>query len=191
MTATFGPGGLWEEFVVVGGRDAALLADANDTLRGAELDAAPMAGLGHVAFRLGLSCLGIGAEPIGKLALAIERAFDRIGAMDRSARVTLADATATLHAAFVQLANPDKSGARVEDLPLAERTASLDAAVAVTASSAAAPAAAPPPSPEPRQPPPEGPAQAAPAMAAPAPGGAAFVWTPAVDDDMLELFFDE
>jgi two-component system chemotaxis sensor kinase CheA len=186
MTATFGPGGLWEEFVRVGGRDAALLADTIAALRAVELDRARTAGLAHVAFRVGLSCLGIGAEPIGKLALAIERAFDRIGAMDAPARGVLSEAIATLHAAFIQLANPDKSGARVEDLPMAERTATLDeAVVALPVGTGTAGTAAPiaPIAPVIVIPP------VVPAANAPKPAG--FVWTPAVEEDMIELFFDE
>ena len=61
---------LWEQFVAASARRDAAAA------RG---DARPTAstGLGHVAFRIGLSSLGIGAEPVGQLALAIERALDR------------------------------------------------------------------------------------------------------------------
>ncbi len=199
-----------------------------------------LAALGHVAFRIGLSSLGLGAEPVGRLALAIERAADRLDALDEGGLAALDAALATLAAAFHQLANPDKSGARVEDLPLAERTASLDAAIAGTALSPAAAAAVPSP-PLPAPPPAIGGGRAGgrahpggergdgrrgftdgrrgvadgrrgtvgadgrrgtarrrrrssrgrrSAEAAPPPA-AAFVWTPAVDDDMVELFFDE
>jgi chemotaxis protein histidine kinase CheA/CheY-like chemotaxis protein len=186
---------LWDRFVASASADAARLAHA----RGDEL-----AALGHVAFRVGLSSLGIGAEAVGRLALAIERALDRLAALDEGGLAALADAIATLAAAFHQLANPDKSGARVEDLPLAERTASLDAAVAAAApAGTAVPSLAPPPSPSiapappaPAPPPAPVPVSAAPPAAAPAPmppimPAAAFVWTPTVDDDMIELFFDE
>jgi two-component system chemotaxis sensor kinase CheA len=155
---------LWEDFIASAGRDALLLADA------AALDAR----LGHLAFRIGLSSLGIGAEPVGRLALAIERALDRSAALDDAGTTALRDAVMTLRDAFHQLANPDKSGARVEDLPLAERTAALDAAIAGHAPAVALPA----------------PVIAAPPTAA-ATGTVGFVWTPAVDDDMIELFFDE
>jgi len=47
---------LWDQFVAAGSADAALLAEARSA------DAKELAGLGHVAFRIGLSCLGIGAE---------------------------------------------------------------------------------------------------------------------------------
>jgi len=167
---------LWDEFVVGSGRDAKSLAETIASSSTAELT-----GLGHIAFRIALSCLGIGAEPIGKLALAIERGFDRATALDEAKRAVLDEAIATLHAAFVQLANPDKSGARVEDLPLAERGAALEAAIASLAAAPVMPGATPP-----KWVPPT--AVAAPAPAAPA---GAFVWTPAVEDDMVELFFDE
>ncbi len=175
---------LWDRFVASASADAARLARA----RGDEL-----AALGHVAFRIGLSSLGIGAEAVGRLALAIERAVDRTAALDEGGHAALAGAIATLAAAFHQLANPDKSGARVEDLPLAERAASLDAAITGTSASGAAGVPAPPP-PQVSPPPPQAQAQAqaqpqaAPAGAAPA---ATFVWTTAVDEDMIELFFDE
>jgi two-component system chemotaxis sensor kinase CheA len=165
---------LWDEFVAGAGRDAALLATTIGD------PAAQTAALGHVAFRIALSCHGIGAEPIGKLALAIERGFDRAGALDDPQRRLLDEAIATLHAAFVQLANPDKSGARVEDLPLGERSQALEAAVA---SLTAAPVIA-----GPIQPPKFVPPRSDDSGATPIAG---FVWTPNVEDDMVELFFDE
>lgn len=110
---------LWDSFVESAGRDASTLAAAQ-TLE-------PR--LGYLAFRIGLSCLGIGAEPVGRLALSIERGLDRLSALDDQGRAAITQAIATLRAAFVQLANPDKSGARVEDLPLAEHGAAIDALV--------------------------------------------------------------
>jgi len=165
---------LWEQFVASAGRDAAVLAEAT----------APDPRLGHVAFRIALSSLGIGAEPVGRLALAVERALDRANALDDDGRAALAAAIATLRDAFHQLANPDKSGARVEDLPLGERIAALDAAIGGLAAAPVAPAPAAP-RPAPAQ------------VVAPSTASAvhttatAFAWTPAVDDDMVELFFDE
>jgi len=157
---------LWDQFVASAGRDALVLADA----------AAPDARLGHVAFRIGLSALGIGAEPVGRLALAIERALDRAASLDENGNTALREAIATLREAFHQLANPDKSGARVEDLPLADRVAAIDAAIGGIGAAAPLPiVVAPPPA----------------TVTGAAAGTGAFVWTPAVDDDMIELFFDE
>ncbi|HEY5928254.1 MAG TPA: response regulator [Kofleriaceae bacterium] len=165
---------LWDQFVVSAGRDATELASA------AKLEPRH----GYVAFRIGLSCLGIGAEPVGRLALAIERGLDRIASLDDAGRAALTAAIGTLHDAFVQLANPDKSGARVEDLPLGERMAAIDAVTGRIAAPQTGFVAAP--------------STPAPEAGAPAPvvdSGAAsalgFVWTPAVEDDMVELFFDE
>ncbi len=168
---------LWDQFVESAGRDAQALAAA------AELDPR----LGYVAFRIGLSCLGIGAEPVGRLALAIERGLDRVASLDETKRRVVAQAIETLRDAFVQLANPDKSGARVEDLPLAEHAAAIDAvlggapAAVTTFVPASEPAAAPAAAPRDT-------ASAEP----PAVGGDAhFAWTPTVEDDMVEMFFDE
>ncbi|HWO22528.1 MAG TPA: hybrid sensor histidine kinase/response regulator [Kofleriaceae bacterium] len=177
---------LWDRFVAAGAADAARLAGA----RGDELVA-----LGHVAFRIGLSSLGMGAEPVGRLALAIERALDRAQALDEAGRSELAGAIATLAAAFHQLAHPDQSGARVEDLPLAEQTAALEAATAGAAAGVGAggapPAAAAGFAQAPASATPEAAALPVAAGAAEQPRAAAFTWVPTVDDDMIELFFDE
>jgi chemotaxis protein histidine kinase CheA/ActR/RegA family two-component response regulator len=163
---------LWDDFIARSRRDAALLVAALATP--GELPPAA-----QIAFRIALSCLGIGAEPIGRLALAIEYGCERHELLDEGPRAALAQAIAMLEAAFVQLANPDRSGARVEDLPLAEQAQQLEDAVASTAGPVQeAPPRWTPPVPE-----------AAPA-AAPV-HDAGFTWAPVVDDDMVELFFDE
>jgi two-component system chemotaxis sensor kinase CheA len=170
---------MWDQFVVRAGADAA-------TLVGATHDAVRLAPLGHLAFRIGLSSLLLGAEDVGRLALAIEHAIDRTGA-GAPIGGELAAAIATLSDALVQLANADRSGARVENLPLDDRRRALDA------SGAGAPV--PPPIPLPDlAPAPITPTSTAPAPAAPLPpvaAAAGFAWTPTVDDDMIELFFDE
>lgn len=166
---------LWDRFVAAAGADAALLSEN-------AVDPGSMIGLGQVAFRIAMSSLGIGAEPIGKLAMAIERGIDRSGALAPAQQAQLTDAIAMLRAAFVQLANPDKSGARVEDLPLAETAAALDAGlVDVAVSVIGAPKRFVPPV-EKSQPVATG------SGATPVAG---FTWVPNVDDDMIELFFDE
>lgn len=144
---------LWDRYVDGAVHDTALL-----------LDGFPDgAGLAHVAFRLGLSSLLIGAPEIGQLAFAIERGIDGTADADivRAAITTLAEAAQ-------QLANPDKSGARIENLPLAARREAIEALSIIA-----------PPSTTPVAPPP------------PPVGTGGFVWTPAVDEDMVELFFDE
>nr|MBA2541038.1 hypothetical protein [Deltaproteobacteria bacterium] len=56
---------LWDQFVAGSGRDAATLSESVG-------DRGVLGGLGYIAFRIALSSLGIGAEPIGKLAIAVE-----------------------------------------------------------------------------------------------------------------------
>jgi hypothetical protein len=183
---------LWEQFVAGAGADADAVAEAAD-------DPARLRALAHRAFRIGLSSLLLGAEDVGRLAIAIERAIDRLGDPAAGAAVPaeLAAAIGALHAALHQLAHADRSGARVEGLALDDHRRALDATdggvasptaylprepLALSASGAPQPtvfsAATPAPAP----------ATAASAAAAPAAG---FVWTPTVDDDMIELFFDE
>ena len=167
---------LWDRFVAAGVHDSAVLAAAVD--RSSRSFGAEDAGLGHLAFRIGLSSLLIGAEDVGRLALATEAHLDRAteGALDDDAWIALRDAVLTLRDAFHQLANADKSGARVENLPLAERIDALKGLVAA------------PIAPQPKRfvPPP-----AALETAHEMGSAAMFVWTPAVDEDMVELFFDE
>ncbi|MFN0253300.1 MAG: response regulator [Kofleriaceae bacterium] len=165
---------LWDRFVAAGVHDANILAAAVD--RGSRSFGAEDAGLGHLAFRLGLSSLLIGAEDVGKLALATEPYLDRAmdGVLDDDTWIALRDAVLVLRDAFHQLANADKSGARVENLPLAERAEALRSGSAPT--SRAPRRFVPPP---------------AASETAPETGSSAFVWTPTVDEDMVELFFDE
>ena len=163
---------LWDRFVAAGVHDANVLAAAVD--RSSRTFSPEDAGLGHLAFRIGLSSLLIGAEDVGRLALATEPHLDRAidGTIDDDAWLALRDAVLTLRDAFTQLANADKSGARVENLPLAEHVEALRGLGPAVVKA-----------PKRFVPPP---------VAASVPSGTeAFVWTPAVDEDMIELFFDE
>src|SRR6185503_10359946 len=149
---------LWDQYVAGAGADAA-------TLAGAAGDAARLAALGQLAFRIGLSSLLVGAEDVGRLALAIEHAIDR-GAGGDAVTAELGAAIATLHDAFVQLGRADRSGARVENLPIDERRRALDTGLSAPGiSSANSPIAGAP--------------------------SDRFAWTPSIDDDMIEMFFDE
>ncbi|MBA3457546.1 MAG: Hpt domain-containing protein, partial [Deltaproteobacteria bacterium] len=178
MSATAGLE-LWQVFVATGGADAVALAAAlADPRAAAKVDTEQLGGLAHIAFRLGLSSLLIGADDLGRLALAIERGLDRDD-LDPTAWEAVSAAIATLRDAFDQLAHADKSGARVENLPLAERIEAIDAIRSRLGGGAASKA------PRVYTPPP-------PLSAPAAPGGApSFTWVPTVDDDMIELFFDE
>jgi len=165
---------LWDQFVAHAGRDAAFLADAFSDV--AAVKRADTTQLAQIAFRIGLSALGIGAEGVGNLALACEHALDRAVALDATQWGTLATAVATLREAFRQLSNADKSGARVENLPLeAHATALLTGTISL--------ATAPPP--VSTKVVDRGPVVVEVASTA------GFVWTPTVDDDMVDLFFDE
>ena len=195
----------WSRFVEAASADVSALDEGIGALPG---DAAPahLAHLAQRAFRIGLSSLLVGADEVGRLALAIEQALDRAAAGDLptpAAADLLAAPRSALSQAMAQLRNADRSGARIEGLPLGELTAALlgalgalGAAPVASGAARAAPApAAPPPRPTPEARPTAdtrpaaGPAPSAdPHDAGPA---AAFTWAPTVDDDMVELFFDE
>jgi len=174
---------LWDQFVAAAGADAAVLVEAAG-------DAARLRALAQRAFRIGLSSLLLGADDVGRLAIAIERAIDRM--LDAGAGgvpAELADAIASLRAALVQLANADRSGARIEGLALDEVRRALEAGDPAASEPAqpviaAREAVSALPAPEPASPVPPA-DRAAPAAIA------GFAWQPVVDDDMIELFFDE
>ena len=178
MSATAGLE-LWQVFVATGGADATALADAlADPNLAATVDTDRLGGFAHIAFRIGLSSLLIGADDLGRLALAIEHALDRDD-LDPGAWDSVSAAIATLRDAFEQLANADKSGARVENLPIGDRMQALTDRVTGRGPVKAPRVFVPPP-------PSNGSSTAAAAHGAPS-----FTWVPAVDDDMIELFFDE
>jgi len=166
---------LWDQFVASAGADTAALA-------GATGDATRLATLGHLAFRVGLSSLLLGAEDVGRLAIAIEQGIDH-AAIDAPVAAELDAAIAALRDALVQLANADKSGARVENLPLEDLRRALEDRRPATRVEPARYVASPPAAPAAPT--------AAPERAGPAPAAPGFTWTPAVDEDMIELFFDE
>ncbi len=150
---------LWTQFVAAGLADASALADAIG-------DPARLGSMAHLAFRVGLSSMLIGAEEVGQLALAIERALDRDGTAGTS-RV-LADAA--LHAAFVRCERSTAGRAW-----RAWRSASTRRRARTSFEARSPRVFMPPPA--------SGPTATS--------TGTAFVWTPAVDDDMIDLFFDE
>ncbi len=183
----------WGRFVEAASLDVAALDEGIGALPG---DAAPgrAADLAQRAFRVGLSSLLVGAEEVGRLALAVEQALDRVVSGDLpvpAAADLLAAPRAALAQAMAQLRNADRSGARIEGLPLGELTQALVAALGAGPGAAGSPPRAAPFAATPRA---AAPSAAAPSAAAPsaaAPSAAAFTWAPTVDDDMVELFFDE
>jgi two-component system chemotaxis sensor kinase CheA len=177
--------------------------------------------LADLAFDLGMQSLLLGAEDLGRLSLACERCLDLLvqGAVPvELGYPILASSLRTLAQGFESLARADRSGAYVEPLPLRAARYEIETLfpvpgrpapgvrapdVPLTALTrrpgrAPAPATPDPPGPEPQ---PETAAPAAPAApppapatgraAPPAPPSASRAWIPHVDDDMVELFFDE
>ena len=161
----------WNRYVEAASGDVFALDEGIAAL-GTDAVPARAADLAQRAFRIGLSSLLVGADEVGRLSLAMEQALDRVvsGELAQGAAAALLAAPReALRQAMEQLRNADRSGARIEGLPLAELTAAL--------LSGRASAAVPPAAPQ-----------------APVPhedAASAFTWAPAVDEDMVELFFDE
>ena len=178
----------WSRYVAAAKRDADQLADGVRALP-AEGGRDALAGLAALAFRLGLSSVLVGAEDVGRLALGVERACDAARTASSPAaevRALLEAPASALAAALAQLAAPDKSGARVEGLPLAQLLRSLE-----EGRSPAAIAAPPISPPQASSPPASARAASAPPVAPDDARAMVFHWAPPVDDDMIELFFEE
>ena len=116
---------LWTQFVAGGVAESRRLASVLDSLVLDGLDRdEPRAALGraaYLAFSIASQSLLMGAEPVGRLALAAERVIDRTLAGEVMGELVLpyvVSAAHTLVQAFALLANPDRSGARIEGLPL-------------------------------------------------------------------------
>ncbi|MFO0588024.1 MAG: response regulator [Polyangiaceae bacterium] len=198
----------WNRYVASASADVATIEQGIPALLAGGASLA--ADLGRLAFRVGLSSLLVGADEVGRLALAIEGALDaaRAGKLSLSAAMEmLAEPQQALSQALFQLRNADRSGARVEGLPLSELARSLTLAVESVGKGAAPEPAAKTPiagaaasadrtrvaataPPLPPAAPRLGPTDSH-APAAPSAGIVTFTWTPAVDEDMVELFFDE
>ncbi len=116
---------LWTQFVASGVAESRRLASVLDSLVLDGLDRdEPRAALrraAYLAFSIASQSLLMGAEPVGRLALAAERVIDRTLAGEVTGELVLpyvVSASHTLAQAFDLLANPDRSGARIEGLPL-------------------------------------------------------------------------
>ncbi|WP_428263629.1 hybrid sensor histidine kinase/response regulator [Haliangium sp.] len=218
-------GALWDSFVERGREVAGGLERGFDEIGIAGVDAPAardrLLTLAGAAFELGIQALLLGAEDLGRLALACERGFDLLVEGRLAAHAgypVLASCLHTLARAFVDLSRHDRSGARTAGLPLAAARYELETLFPVPGGeSAAAPALAPdvPVSALVRRPAPA--VESAAAAASPPslssgplpnraavprgsgavsdpvsdPGGDGRVWVPHVDDDMVELYFDE
>ncbi len=192
----------WNVFVGAAGRDVRALGTGISEME-TGIEGERLREITQAAFRVGLSSLLVGAEEVGRLSLAIEQALDAVVAGDLSPRAAvdlLVSPRAALLAALEQLENPDKSGARVEGLPLVELRDALVAALPPhrSASKHLEGSAARTTGTSPKQTTELGPGGAAgegaPALTRPSDSTSmldAFVWTPTVDEDMVELFFEE
>ena len=116
---------LWSQFVASGVAESRQLAGVLDSLTLDRLEReearAVLSRAASLAFSIASQSLLMGAEPVGRLALAAERVLEHTLAGDVLGEVVLpyvVSAAHTLVQAFDLLANPDRSGARIEGLPL-------------------------------------------------------------------------
>jgi two-component system chemotaxis sensor kinase CheA len=221
----------WDAFVTRGVRDAGALEQGLADIGLAGIDGREagerLPALADLAFGLGMQSLLLGAEDLGRLSLACERCMDLLvqGAVPvELGYPILASSLRTLAQAFESLARADRSGARLEPLPLRAARYEIETLfpvpgrptpgtrapdvplTALTRRPGRAPAPDQPghgpdaaSGPEPAAPPapgaatgPVAPAAAAAVTGTPgAPSGASRAWIPNIDDDMVELFFDE
>lgn len=148
MNPERGGADLWARFVSSGVEDSRRLLGALEAVgldRLGDDDArAGMRAAAYLAFSIASQALLMGAEPVGRLALAAERILDHVLAGEVVGETSLpfvASACHTLAQAFDMLANPDRSGARVEGLPLEAARYELETLVPGPGQRAANPAA--------------------------------------------------
>lgn len=198
---------LWNDFVERGLSDSAALLDGVTQLIGEERGREAIPEMAYISFSLAAQALLLGAEELGRLTSAVERCLAHLldGQVDPGqALPILASSIDTIGRAFAELAAADESGARIEDTPLAAVTYEIETLLPLPGASAkplkTGPdvllsqlgkrpgAAATPPVLElvPAQPPQLD--SAAEDRAAPA---GTTIWQPEVDEDMVELFFEE
>lgn len=184
---------LWNRFVAEGVDHAHALEAGIFEVAGSDLSSQAarmhMSALAHTAFSLATQSLLLGAEDVGNLALACERCLDHL-AMERvppEAAQVLAASARTLTQAFETLANPDESGARTEGIPLEAARYELETMFPIGASGERAPPAGDIVPVESLTKRPTASADEPAAAAADTAGE----WEPTVDDDMIELFFEE
>jgi len=193
---------LWNEFVAAGVRESRRLDEIFGGVRIEDSPALrePLTEAAVLAFSIAAQSLLMGAEPVGRLALAAERLLDAVlggQVIPETALPYLVSAGHTLVQAFDALANPDRSGARVEGLPLEGARYELETLLPAPGKSA--PVVSPPAQvpvtrlTRPQQTRETGDRQQATGDRRQEPEKApdGVVWTPTVDDDMVELFFAE
>src|SRR5690606_27128621 len=116
---------LWDEFIAGGVRDSRRLADIIGGQHLGQLDRPEsrerLGEAAYLAFSIATQALLMGSEPLGRLALAMERLLEAIlggEVVGETAVPYLASAGNTMVQAFDLLASPDRSGARIEGVPL-------------------------------------------------------------------------
>ena len=186
---------LWNQFVAAGVREAHRLEEilAGLPIADAPGSREPLGEAAALAFSIAAQSLLMGDERVGRLALAAERLLDAVlggEVIPETALPYLVSATHTLAQAFDALANPDKSGARVEGLPLEGARYELET---LTPAPGKTPAAAPAHVPVTRlkKAEPGSGSESGPGSGSGSESGSGSVWSPTVDDDMVELFFAE
>jgi len=157
---------MWQQFLVEARDEAEALAAAT---RLAALSTSEQHRLAGAMFALRTSAALYGVEALTRAAGAAEAALTEQPAEAwGDLREPLGACAAAMRAAVDELANPDASGARLDD------TRALEAAVVALGGDRERPAAG-----------------AAPAPATAAPSGDDAVWVPQVDADMIEPFLEE
>lgn len=186
---------LWDDFVARGYDDADVLAEGAVQLIKEELGPEALPEMAFIAFSLAAQALLLGVSRVGRLAATIERCLGHLetGSTDPAqALPLLASATSTLKRAFVELREADKSGARIEDTPVDAAIFELETLFPVPGQMPRPTAAGPDVRIEDLRRQPTQPSQPAKPSAPPsAVSTSAITWEPDVDEDMLELFFEE
>ncbi len=193
----------WERFVADGVRDAASMDELLPGLDPKTIRSAPtrevLATLALRCFRMATGGLLLGAEDVGRLALACETCLDLVSRgvlAPEHSLPTLASGAHTLRQAFDLLADPDKSGARTDGVPVEAARRQIETLFPVEGDAMARGGAAVPTiavasdvsAPDAAKPSTTGPSAAEPDAPSTVDGT---VWVPTVDDDMVELFFEE
>jgi len=157
---------LWSTFVDDGGRHARSLSELLET---GAVDPATVEAAGGDAYALATLALLMGVDEVGTLAHTVDRALAYLPVAPPGRHPALLglvrEAADAIAAAFVALRHADASGARTDAAPLLAAREALERFIDEDAA--------------PEEPGPPGP---------PPPSN---LWTPTVDDDMIELFFEE
>ncbi len=193
----------WNEYVARGCIDSDALLDAVTGLISETVDRDALPEMAYIAFSLAAQSFILGSEKLGKLASVLERSFALLyeGRLDlASALPLLASSVETMGKAFAELKAADNSGARIENTPMEAASYELETLFPLPKKSSDGPI----------QPASKGgpdvlasqlvrhkspsPSPVAPSSTAPPSepkSASTWQWTPEVDEDMQDLFFEE